>query len=911
MPQGTEPKIAAPTVITAHANADFDALAAMIAASRLYPGAVLIFPGSQEKNLRNFYIQSTTYLFNFRNFKEIDQGTVRLLVVVDTRQKSRLAHVGPLLDNPAVEIHAYDHHPDSDEDVAATLSMIKPWGSTTAILVAEMRERGIVPLPEEATVMGLGLFEDTGSFSFDSTAAEDFEAAGWLRRNGMDLGVVTDLLSRDLDSEQVKILGELLETATSQEINGVNVVMAEASTDDFVGDFAFLAHKFMDMENIRVLFALGRMGDRIHLVARSRHAEVDVGEICGFFGGGGHAYAASATIKNKTLAEVKDELFALLYSHVNPQMVVENLMSKPPVVIEKSRPMKAAVELMTRFGLKGVPVVEDGGMRCVGLLEHKIADKAMTHKLGEVAVKEYMLREFLSVPPRSDLQEVMEIILGKRQRLVPVVAEDGELRGVITRTDLVNLLVEEPSRIPESLSPDRKRERNIRTLMFNRLPAAVFELLKKAGELGQDMGCEVFTVGGFVRDILLARVNLDIDLVVEGDGIRFARELVQRLGGRAKTHKKFKTAVVILPGGRRIDVATARLEYYEYPAALPTVELSSIKMDLYRRDFTINALAVHLNPQHFGRLVDFFGAQRDIKEKTIRVIHSLSFVEDPTRILRAVRFEQRFGFRIGSQTARLIKNALQLNLFSRLSGNRVFHELQLILDEESPLNCLSRMQELGLLEAIHPQMVLDPVKARLVMEIGKVHNWHKLLYLKPSAVPWKLYLLGLAQGVDGEQALDVCRRLGLSQRDERDFLALRESIGQVLGRLMAWKEDASPLSELYFCLDTLPLEGVLFLMARSRREEIRKHISQFLTNPASHAIEVTGRDLKRLRIPEGPVYARILRALRQAKIDGRAEGRKEQLQMVRALKREWRLAEDSGEDESGPEACPPSPGRVG
>jgi tRNA nucleotidyltransferase (CCA-adding enzyme) len=888
----TPEKIAAPTVITAHANADFDALAAMIAASRLYPDAVLVFPGSQEKNLRNFYIQSTTYLFNFRNFKDIDVDTVRRLVVVDTRQKSRLAHVQPLLDNPRVEIHAYDHHPDSEEDVAAVKSVVKPWGSTTAILAAEMRERGLTPLPEEATVMGLGLFEDTGSFAFDSTTPEDFEAAAWLRRNGMDLDVISDLLSRDLDSEQVKILGELLDTATTQEINGVTVVMTEASTENFVGDFAFLVHKFMDMENIRVLFALGRMGDRIHLVARSRSGDVDVGAICSALGGGGHPYAASATIKHKTLAEVKNELFTLLYAHVHPQMVVETLMSKPPVSIEQDRPMKDAVELMTRFGLKGVPVVAEGGLECVGLLEHKTADKALTHKLGEVPVREYMLREFLTVPPTAGLQEVMEIILGKRQRLVPVV-DRGRLLGVITRTDLVTMLAEEPSRIPESLNQDRKRERNIRTLMFNRLPADVFDLLRQAGELGQDLGWEVYTVGGFVRDILLARSNLDVDLVVEGDGIRFAREMVRRMGGRAKTHKKFKTAVVILPGGRRVDVATARLEYYEYPAALPTVELSSIKMDLYRRDFTINALAVHLNPHSFGRLVDFFGAQRDIKEKTIRVIHSLSFVEDPTRILRAVRFEQRFGFRIASQTLRLVKNALQLGLFARLSGNRVFHELQHILNEDEPLACLSRMQELGLLEAVHPQLALDPLKTHLMQEIAKVHNWHKLLYLEPAAQPWKLYLLGLTQGMDADQARNICRRLGLSPRDEREFLSLREAIGATLGRLMTWKEDSSPLSELCFALEALPVEGVLFLMARSRREEMRKHISQYLANPGLRTVEISGQDLKRLRIPEGPIYARILKAVRRARIDGQAPGRKEQLLLVRRLKKEWLPQEEA------------------
>ena len=297
---------------------------------------------------------------------------------------------------------------------------------------------------------------------------------------------------------------------------------------------------------------------------------------------------------------------------------------------------------------------------------------------------------------------------------------DGkELIGVITRTDLMNMLIDEPARIPVSLLPDRRRERNIASMINNRLPKNMLNILKAAGELGDELGWEIYTVGGFVRDILLGRPNLDLDLVVEGDGIEFAEKFVEKLGGRVQAHPKFKTAVVILEDGQRVDVATARLEYYEYPAALPTVELSSVKMDLYRRDFTINALALRINPGRYGQLVDFFGAERDIKNRTIRVLHSLSFVEDPTRILRAIRFERRFDFQIGGQTMRLIKNALNLELFSKLSGSRVTHELQWIMNEEDPLACLGRMQELGIMEAIHPLLKLT--KDRIHIQIGRAH----------------------------------------------------------------------------------------------------------------------------------------------------------------------------------------------
>ena len=235
------------TVITAHANADFDALAAMIAANRLYPDAVLIFPGSQEKNLRNYFIQSTTYLFNFKSFKDIDIEDVELLVIVDTRQKSRVSHVQPLLDKPGIRIHVFDHHPDTDEDVEAEYSRVVNWGSTTTIICHELMAKGIEPTIEEATVLGLGVFEDTGSFTFSSTTPEDFSAGAWLRTNGMDLGVISDLLSRDLSSDQVRVLSELIESAKTHDFHGIEVVVAEVSTEEFISDFAYLVHKFIDM----------------------------------------------------------------------------------------------------------------------------------------------------------------------------------------------------------------------------------------------------------------------------------------------------------------------------------------------------------------------------------------------------------------------------------------------------------------------------------------------------------------------------------------------------------------------------------------------------------------------------------------------------------------------------------------
>jgi tRNA nucleotidyltransferase (CCA-adding enzyme) len=875
--------LTAEVVVTSHMNADFDALASMVAASKLYPGAVLIFPGSQEKNLSSFFIQSATYLFNFRSFKEIDPGTVHTLVVVDTRQRSRIPHVAPLLERNDLTIHTYDHHPDNpEEDLRADMEVVESWGSTTAILVRRIRDRGLTLTADEATILGLGLYEDTGSFTFNSTTEHDLEAAAWLRTLGMDLNTVSDMLTRDLTADQIAVLNGLLEGATTHEINSVEVVFSEVSSEKYVGDFALLVHKMMDMENIRVLFALGRMQDRVHVVARSRTPEVDVGRICTSLGGGGHPYAASATVKDKTMAQIKDELFGLLYSQVNPQILVGNLASKPAVTIPRTQTIAHAADIMGRYGLKSLPVVDEQTGECVGIIEHQIADKAEGHGLGKIQVSEYMQRDFSTVTEETDLYPVMEIVLGQRQRLVPVV-HDKKVAGVITRTDLINFLVEEPARLPESLIPERRKERNIESLLRERLPSQTVQLLITAGEIAEEMGVSVFAVGGFVRDILLRRENLDLDLVVEGSGIVFAHGFAERVGGRVRAHDKFQTAVIILPDNQRIDVATARLEYYEHPAALPTVELSSIKMDLYRRDFTINALAVQLNRPRFGRLVDFFGGQRDIKEGIIRILHSLSFVEDPTRILRAIRFEKRFNFQIGPHTERLIKNAVTLNMFNRLSGSRIFAELRLIMEEKDPVSCFKRMEKFNVLQAIHPLLKLDPTRISILEEVEKVINWYRLLYLEPEAQRWTLYLLGLCAGYNTAQTRIVCRRLQLSKKVERLFIDLRATIQDAVGRLFEWSKKEAVLSEIFFILNPLPLEGVLFLMARSQREEMRRAISLYLTQLRTQRIDISGKDLQKLGLISGPVYSKVLRRVMAAKIDGSACDRTAQLELAREI----------------------------
>ena len=262
--------------------------------------------------------------------------------------------------------------------------------------------------------------------------------------------------------------------------------------------------------------------------------------------------------------------------------------------------------------------------------------------------------------------------------------KDNELKGAITRTDLLRILEDEIAKtVLEKLEFHEKyvKRKNVKRIMEERLSEEVLKKLEDIGNLADQLDYHAYLVGGFVRDMVLRDENYDIDIVIEGDGIIFAEEMSKRFHVKMRSHKEFATAKIIYPDGFKVDIASARLEYYKAPAALPVVEHSSLKLDLHRRDFTINTLAISLNKNTFGELIDFFGAQRDIKEKTIRVLHSLSFVEDPTRVFRAIRFELRFGFKIGKHTLDLIKNAVKLNFLAKIRGKRIWTELALILQE--------------------------------------------------------------------------------------------------------------------------------------------------------------------------------------------------------------------------------------
>jgi len=871
-------------VITTHINADFDSLASMLAAKKLYPNAVLVFPGSQERSLRDFFIHSALYALEVERIKNIDLREINRLILVDTRQISRIGKFSEILSNPELEIHIYDHHPPSSEDLHGSLEVISEVGATVTLLLDVLQKSGIEITPDEATVMMLGVYEDTGNLTFPSTKEEDFKAAGYLVRKGANLSVLSNVITKELTAEQIFLLNDLIQSATRYSFHGIDVVIAQASVDRYVGDIAVLVHKLKDMENLDVLFVLVRMEDRIYLIGRSRLEEVNVSEIASEFGGGGHPTAASATVKGMTLVEAHDRLIKTLKEMVRPKRVAKEVMLYPVKTIDRERTLEEAGETLARYNLNILPVLQDG--KVVGLISKQLVEKAVHHGLKGSPVKEYMTTEFSVVSPDTPFSRVQAIIIGQTQSLLPVVEKD-RLVGTISVGDVMRILQEDMMKSEKGVSvfesqPLYGRKKMIAKFMKERFPERIYDLLVEFGRVGDELGYSVYAVGGFVRDLLLRVENFDIDVVIEGDGIRFAEEFEKKLPCRIRTHKKFGTAIILFPNGLKVDIATARWEVYDSPAALPTVESASIKMDLYRRDFTVNTLAIQLNPNSFGELIDFFGGVKDIKEKVIRVLHNLSFVEDPTRVFRAVRFEQRFGFQIAKHTQNLMRNAVNVGFLERLSGGRVLSEIILILQEEDPLPALRRMRDFNLLHFLHPSLKFAEQGQALFEQIHHVISWFDLLFLEQRYERWLVYFYGFIDFLKEGEIEELCGRLSMNEKLRKRVKGGKLQADQALLQMFSWiNTDRQPKrSEIYSVLDPLSIESKLFMMAKTTQVMTRRYISLYFTQLKDTKPLLRGTDLIQMGMKSGPSIRKVLTDLLKARLDEQVVTRQDEMEYL-------------------------------
>lgn len=867
-------------IILTHEQADFDALASLLGAHLLDKEAVPVLPNRMNRNLRAFL---TLYgaVLPFIERRDVASEPIDSITLVDSQS---LVSVKGMHEGTTVRV--IDHHAPRN-DLPQNWQMITDeTGANTTLFVDELREAGRVLDPIHATLLLMGIYEDTGSLTYSRTTSRDLRAAAYLLEQGANLQIANEFLNHPLSLEQEKLYRKLEQNAETHLIHDHSIIIAAGDAREINEELSTIAHKLRNVLEPDALFLLLEVGGGIQLIARSTDDHIDVSEIAAQFGGGGHPRAAAALVKQGNLGQVQRRLVNLLPEVVRPAITVAELMSRGPQVLAADTPVEEALKRMQRYGYEGYPVVEDG--KLVGLLTRRSVDRAIAHKLN-LKARSLMQAGSVTVLPSDSIEHLQNLMTETGWGQIPVIHPQSQnIIGIVTRTDLINTLASQSNHIGRQ---------NLSTRLESFLTPARLALLKCVAAAAHRQHAALYIVGGFVRDLLLERPSLDLDLVVEGEAIKLASELKDQFGGRLTSHSRFGTAKWHLQNIKPrlakelqryvestldpanfpdyIDLISARTEYYTEPTALPTVERGSIKLDLHRRDFTMNTLALRLDGQYYGELHDYWGGLVDLNEGKVRVLHSISFVDDPTRMLRAVRYEQRYDFSIETRTLQLLKEAR--SLLERVSGERIRHEFDRILDEPRQAEMFSRLDELGLLAEIHPDLVWD--------------NWLEDHFARLQERPdWKMP--ALPRGYPLEPALSysllVIRLPAKSQREIVDSLVFPRSVGdQILAAGKVWRilPELNRLkpSQIANRLDPMPALALLAAYLASDEQGQRILLNRYYTEWRNLSPITTGHTLREMNLPPGPQYQQILTRLREAWLNGEIDSEDEEKALLQQI----------------------------
>jgi tRNA nucleotidyltransferase (CCA-adding enzyme) len=888
-------------LILCHQTADFDALGAAVGLSRLKVGSRIVLTGGAHPTVRNFLALHRDEL-SLVEMRSVNPKKIRSLIVVDNQQRDRVGKAAEWFDLLNVKtIAIYDHHLGSTSNIPATETHIEPVGAITTAIAEKLQKNNIQLTPVEATVMALGIHVDTGSLTFEQTSDRDACALAWLMKQGANIKIVAEYADPGFPPQLQQMLTQAMEQLDTQTVRGYSVASVIITSETFVPGLSNLAERLIELtESDALLFAhqynKGKEDDsgketRLTIIGRSRIEGTNLNELFEPLGGGGHAQAASVMLREVEPKEILQQLRDRLSEQIPHPPTARDLMSSPVRTIRPETTIEQAQRILFRYGHSGLSVVDESD-RLVGIISRRDLDLALHHGLGHAPVKGYMSRNLHTIACDTLLPEIESLMVTYDVGRLPVV-ESGQLLGIVTRTDVLRQIHQDR----EQKRDDRRHKVPLVSCLLpsmrDRLHPSLWHFLSKASQEAQQRGWHLYLVGGAVRDLLLAEEKdalllQDIDMVVDGfhrsadvgAGVELASKLREIYPqARLSVHGEFQTAALLWHkdpefGSLWVDIATARTEFYPYPAANPEVEASSIRQDLYRRDFTINALAVRLTSPKAGELLDFFGGVLDLRSRQIRVLHANSFIEDPTRIYRAVRFAVRLGFAIETQTQEYIRYAIESGVYERLQlknhpapalTTRLKAELNYILEANYWKSALQMLSELQALRCLHPQLTLERA---IWWQIRYASRWLKLLDRSNTLNHWLIRLEILLTQLEREQSLKIGTNLQLPkdslQRLDR-LPQMQKAIGESLPRYDIPSQVVQLLRQ-YKSPD-------LILVASKSSPAIRRQIWRYLTCWSKIQAPLNGNDLKAMGYKPGPQYKQILDELLAATLDGKIDSR--------------------------------------
>lgn len=833
-------------LIVTHEQPDFDALASLALAKLLFPASVATTQGALSSRLKAFLRLYRDEL-DLLPYDRVDLGAVRELVVVDTADPARIKPFDALLGK--VPVTLYDHHPTPARPIVPARGITERLGATATLLTRELQATGVPIPPPVATLALLGIHEDTGNLTFDLTSADDYRAAAHLLASGANLELVRRFTHQQLSEEQQAFREALLHHATTQLVAGRHVATAAFTHPAYVPAVSSLVNDLLDLYSTDAAIVAVSMDGSTLVFARSNEQFDCAAALADAIGGSGHpgaAFGRSDAPPKQTLQLV----LRALAQHAAPPVAATDLMSYPVKSAHVDDTVSDAVGKLLLYGHNGMPVLDDAD-QLVGVVSRRDLDRALRHGMGQNRVSSFMSRDVISAPPSASLSELETLVLDHNIGRIPIVA-DGRLMGIVTRTDLIG-------------ARHRRPQDDRAAALFERLPSSARSALTRAAHHAGDAA--LYLVGGTVRDLLLGAGIKDLDLVVEGNVAKLGAKLQLELGGTLSAHVEFGTATLTLPSGLELDLAAAREETYARPGALPDVVPSSIRKDMSRRDFSINAMALRLNPAPL-QLLDPYSGQADLHARHLRVLHPLSFLEDPTRIVRGARLAGRLGFRFEGGTAERARVALSSNYLANLSRSRSRAELELTLAEPRVEPALNVLQELGALHAMFGLLGYGgPLNA---LDLAR-----QLDGLRQDAeVPDLAYLLALLVGVDEAAAERHIEQFNWPRR----HLHSRAKLLGILGRLPrnGGGRNGAVLDE-----ELEALEPPARWLLRAAEPALTARLERLERQPPPRRLR--GSDVVALGLLPGPEVGQVLAEVAQARADGLVSDYAEELELARTV----------------------------
>ena len=867
-------------VVATHTNPDWDAIGCLLMTRKLYPGAALIVPEPHGELLTSETTAAMLRSLRLKKAEEISFADVDRLILVGTRRPDNIGGLVALAENPDIELHLYDNHPRSPVDLEGTMEVTEKTGACVTIVLQLLLARGLKLMPDEATWALLGLFEKTGGLTLPHTTSDDFRAAAQLLDFGADLEVVATTARQAMSSDETVVLADLLRSARPQQIGRLRVVVGETAAPSDVdvhrcaarlhalraGDVTIVAVTHTDAMTV---FAFTRPGrGALASLAEVLHVPAEGNEL-------------TAIITGRKTGDVLKELVDAAMIGQQRNTCAADLMSPPD-----SLPPSLTVEQAARrfvMGRESTMLVADETGKPAFLLSLTDATCALHHGLGPLPVTQLAFEEQLDVLPASaTVPELFPVVRDIRQAIFPVMSESrfvGLLsRETVLRATADEFFVADTDQTPTPQTTAGADKRYAATMRKLLRPDAHETVVQIAAQ-SEALETRAFLVGGVVRDLLLGRGNQDLDVVVEGDAAALAHAFAEAVGGRVVEHEQFGTATAYGPAGS-VDFAGARREWYDEPGALPSVEAASLDEDLARRDFSINAMALALHPSEWGHLIDPFDGRRDLLAGRMRVLHPLSFVEDPTRLFRGARFAQRFGFRFSAHTDRLYDEAVAGGYVNRVEPARLWKEMQLVFGEEDAAAVLVVLTERGVLAGIHPSFAVDDQSAKTLTRAQATISWYRRLDDVAAVSATHFWLAVLTLTMSPAEKAEWAPGLPLAENTMSEIAELQDAAVALRERLV--KRPPHLTSQLAALREQAP-PAALLATVFDDQDIASQNVKAYFSSLARIKPELTGDDLVKMGLEPGPVFKQILDEVRDAKLDGKVDGKMEELRLAKQI----------------------------